>query len=261
MSLVFQILISILLIYIVVMILSFFFQDRLIFLSNKLKEDHHFEFEQSYEEYNIDVAQDVKINALLFKSSETPKGLIVYFHGNADNLRRWGRYSKNFTDLSYDVLMIDYRGYGKSSGIPTETNLYNDAEFIWEWSKKTFNYNKHIIYGRSLGAAVATKLAASANPDLLIMETPFDRLNGAVPAYIIPFKLKYDFENTTHLQNVNCEKVIFHGSRDLLIPLSSALRLKQYLNGNDKMIIIKKGRHKNLDSFPAYHEELQNILL
>ena len=186
--------------------------------------------------------------------------MIIYFHGNANNLKRWGKYSVNFTSLGYDVLMIDYRGYGKSSGIPTEELLYIDAVTIWKWVKNTFKYPKHIIYGRSLGAAVASNLAGKTDPDILIMETPFDNLNRALPAYLIPFKLKYKFRNCRHLPEVNCKKVIFHGTMDMLIPITSAKRLKPFLNEKDKMIIIEKGRHNNLDSFPIYHEELQNVL-
>ena len=242
------------------MILILLIQDRLIFMTDKLKEDHRFDFNQAFEEYYIKTNDKVKINALLFKSRNSPKGLVIYFHGNANNLNRWGNYATNFTLLGYDILMIDYRGYGKSTGVPTEKALYEDAEHIWSWAKKTFNYPKYIIYGRSLGAAVASKLAVTANPDKLILETPFDNLNAATPAYLIPFKFKYSFSNSHHLPDVSCQKIIFHGTMDLLIPLSSAKRLRPFLNKNDKMIIIKKGRHNDLDSFPEYHEELQNAL-
>ncbi len=264
MSLTVIIIISVITAYALIMTLIFFIQDRLVFRTDKLKKEYSYNFDQNFEEYFIVTDDNNKINSLLFKSeisSEiSPKGLIIYFHGNANNLKRWGKYSVNFTSLGYDVLMIDYRGYGKSSGIPTEELLYDDALTVWNWVKNTFKYSKHILYGRSLGAAVASNLAGKTDPDILIMETPFDNLNRALPAYLIPFKLKYKFRNCLHLPEVSCKKVIFHGTMDMLIPITSAKRLKPFLNKNDKMIIIKSGRHNNLDSFPLYHEELYNSL-
>ena len=122
-------------IYVLIVTIIWFLQDRLIFLGVKIKDNYQFKFNQSFIEYNIESAKNVKINTLLFKSEKKAKGLIVYFHGNADNLKRWGKYTSSLTELSYDVLIFDYRGYGKSTGIPTEKSLYNDAEFIWKWAK------------------------------------------------------------------------------------------------------------------------------
>ncbi len=260
MSLFLKILLSFVLLYAVSVTVIYFIQHKLIFLNDKPDKNFQFNFSQDFEEFNIETDEKLIINALLFKSMTPAKGIIIYFHGNSGNLERWGNYSSNFTSLGYDILMTDYRSYGKSTGTPSEKSLYKDAEFIWNWTNKTFNYKKHIIYGRSLGAAVASHLASTVNPDLLILETPFDNLNDAVPAYIIPYKLKCNFSNSKHLKNVKCKKVIFHGTWDMLIPLSSAMRLKPFLTEDDKMIVIKKGRHNNLDSFPEYHTVLADIL-
>ena len=260
MNLIFKIILSIILFYGISVTIIYFIQDKLIFLSSELNKDHQFKFSNDFAEFNIKTNENRIINALLFKSISPPKGLIIYFHGNEGSLERWGNYASNFTVSGYDILMTDYRGYGKSTGKPSETALYDDAEFIWNWAKTKFNRKKHIIYGRSLGAAVASYLAASVNPDMLILETPFDNINDAIPAYIIPYKLKYTFSNSRHLRNVKCKKVIFHGTRDMLIPLSSAMKLKPFLTDDDTMIIIKNGRHANLDSFSEYHEALAEIL-
>lgn len=254
------ILVSIIIVYAFMMAIVFFIQQRLIFLPVKLNKDYKFIFNIRYEEYYIEPTNKIKINTLLFKSTGSPKGLIIYFHGNATNLQRWGKYAVNFTSLGYDVLMPDYRGFGKSSGFPTEKILYEDAKSVWDWAQKTFNYKKKIIYGRSLGAAVAANLAGKVNSDMLIMETPFDKINKTMPGFFIPFKFKYSFDNTQHLKNVNCKKAIFHGTMDLLIPLSSTMRLKPFLKENDEMIIIKNGRHRNLNSFSLYHEGIKKLL-
>jgi len=249
-------------VYVMVITVIYVFQEKLIFQSVKLSEKHQFSFNFPFDEHLIKTADNEHINVLHFKADSTPSpGLIIYFHGNAGNLQRWGEYSVDFTQLGYDVLMIDYRGYGKSSGIPTEKMLYNDAELIWNWAKEKFDYPKWIIYGRSLGAAVASHLATKTNPDLLGLETPFDDLNGALGASLIPYKLKYKFANKENLTKVDCKKFIIHGTQDWVVPLSSALRLKPLLKEEDQIIIIPKGGHKNLRKFEIYHEKLQEILL
>ncbi len=248
-------------VYVIAVLLIYIFQERLIFQFVKLSKNYQFNFNVPFDEYLIQTNDNEHLNALLFKTENTPPlGLIVYFHGNADNLQRWGKYAVDFTTLGYDVLMTDYRGYGKSSGTPSEETLYEDAELIWAWARSKFNYPKWILYGRSLGAAVASHLATKTNPDLLGMETPFDDLNGATATYLIPFKLKYKFANKVHLSRVNCRIFILHGSRDWIVPLSSALRLKPLLKKGDQFVIVPKGGHKNLRKFEMYHQKLKQFL-
>ena len=180
----------------------FFFQDNIIFQCKPLSKDYLFTFQRDssqtkLEEYFIKTEDGDSLNALLFRTKLKSKGLVLYFHGNADNLQRWGKYSVDFTRLGYDILMMDYRGYGKSTGKPSETDLYKDALTVFRWSQTNLKYNKLVIYGRSLGSAIASNLATAVNPDLLILETPFDELNGAVYEpikpllYLLPLHSKF----------------------------------------------------------------------
>ncbi len=242
----------------------YLFQDKLIFRSVQLDKNYIFKFNQPFEEHFITTEDAEVINALWFKSEGKSKGLILYFHGNAHNLQRWGNYADDLTHLGYDVVMMDYRGYGKSSGQPTEQNLYKDAEMLYQWTRTKSNSAKIIIYGRSLGAPVATKLAASVQPELLILETPFDELKGATPSWVQPFlsifPLRYKFPTKDYLVLVNGKKLIFHGTDDHVVPLSSALRLRPLLKEGDEFIIITKGNHRNLRSFREYQLKLIEVL-
>jgi len=247
---------GIMLLYGVAWCIFFFFQDRFIFQSHVLPPEYVFRFDQKFEEYTISTADGEKLNALLFRA-ESSKGLILYFHGNANNLQRWGEYAIDFTALGYDVLMTDYRGYGKSTGTPTEENLYSDAKLILEWVKSNLlPYTRLIIYGRSLGSAVATNLAIHSNPDLLILETPFDKLSSAL--YL--FSSTYSFSNYSMLPDVKCKRAIIHGEEDGVVPLSSALRLKPLLSSQDHFIVIEGGSHNDLRDFKAYHKVLKELL-
>lgn len=251
-----KILAGVLMVYAVTWVAFYIFQDRFIFQSEALPTEYQFQFAQKFTEHSILTGDGEQLNALLFTSEQTSKGLILYFHGNAGNVQRWGQYATDFTSLGYDILMMDYRGYGKSTGSPSQENLYNDAHTLLEWSKKNIPHERVIFYGRSLGAAVATNLALQSNPDLLILETPFDKLASVL--YFFPSR--YSFANHAMLPNVKCKKVIIHGTDDRVVPLSSALRLKPLLSEEDTFVIIEGGGHNDLREFDEYHEILKNQL-
>ena len=252
------------LIYIFLSITFLEFHTKIIFRPDKLSRDYSFKFDQPFDEYFIPVTKEVEINALLFRSGTKPKGLLLYFHGNKDNLQRWGTYASDFTQLGYDVLMMDYRGYGKSGGKPGEQEMYHDAALIFQWAQQTFSYPNIIFYGRSLGSAIASNLAVMAEPDLLILETPFDELWGVVYPVFLPtiylVKPKYQFSNADHIRLVKCKKLLIQGSSDWVVPLSSALRLKPFLKPGDEFVIIEGGGHNNLHDFPEYQRALKRAL-
>jgi pimeloyl-ACP methyl ester carboxylesterase len=262
----------ILLLYFFLSLGFYVFQVQIVFQSENLSKEYVFKFAQKFEEYFIQTSDGEELNAMLFKADQAhlaygqaSKGLILYFHGNADNLQRWGQYAIDFTNLGYDILMVDYRGYGKSTGTPSEVNLYTDALTVWNWSKANISSSNTIIYGRSLGAAVASNLATKTNPDLLILETPFDQLKGVVyPSFVSNlylFPSRFHFPNYKFLPGVKCNKVIMHGTNDWVVPLASAYRLKLLLNSDDIFVVIEGAGHNNLREFEPYHATLKEALL
>ncbi len=242
----------------------YMFQEKLIFQPTQLKADYAFKFNHTFQEFTIPTTDGEQINALLFSPANASKGLILYFHGNAGNLQRWGEYAIDFTQLGYTVLMIDYRGYGKSTGTPGEKEFYQDANIVFTWARQHLSFTKIIFYGRSLGAAVASQLATQHTPNLLILETPFDELAGVVSAPLkamlkwIP--LRYQFSNKEHLPLIACRKMIFHGTNDWVVPLRSAEKLKPLLTPSDQFFLIDGGSHRNLREFDAYHKHLAEVL-
>lgn len=243
--------------YAIAYVAFFLLEDKFIFYSKSLPHDHVFEFNQPFKEYFIHTDSGDSLNALLFKATESSRGLILYFHGNADNLQRWGNYAADFTQLGYDILMVDYRGYGKSSGKPTEAILYKDAQVVSDWAKENIDYTNLIIYGRSLGTAVASNLATIVKPDLLILETPFDKINSV----LYGFTSTYKFSNADYIKEVKCPIVIIQGTQDWVVPMYSAERLKPLLKKDDRFVVIEGGSHNNLRDFKSYHETIKSILL
>ncbi|MFM8911623.1 MAG: alpha/beta hydrolase [Flammeovirgaceae bacterium] len=251
----------------VILVVAFqLLQDKIIFQGVRLSGSYQFAFDHPFEEHFISTPDGHQINLILFKTSQKPKGLILYFHGNRDNLQRWGNYATDFTKYGYEVLMMDYRGYGKSTGKPNEQVLYADAKLVWQWTKNTLATSPSplVVYGRSLGTAVASQLAAEARPALLILETPFDELRGAIVPWLKPvfsvLPFSYEFPTHHHLAKTDCRKVIFHGTEDMITPISSAMRLKPLLKEGDEFFVIPQGAHGNLREFKEYHLKLAEVL-
>ena len=145
----------------------FFFQEKLIFRPITLPQDFVYNFSNPFEELFLKAEDGAVINALHFKK-ENPKGIILYFHGNAGNLARWGKITEFFVEKDYDVLVMDYRTYGKSTGKLSEQALYSDAQMCYNYVLKQYEESEIIVYGRSLGTGMATYLASNNNPKQLI---------------------------------------------------------------------------------------------
>src|ERR1700712_5680976 len=126
----------ILVFYILLCILLYFIQERLIFFPQKLTSSYKFQFDENFEELFFTSEDNVSLHGILFKA-DSSKGLIFYLHGNAGSMQSWGQIAKTYTDLHYDLFMLDYRGYGKSEGrISSEKQFYNDAQFVYDSLKK-----------------------------------------------------------------------------------------------------------------------------
>ncbi len=251
-------------IFITVLIIGFF-QDRFIFQPEKLQPHYTYSFPHRFTEHFITTADGEKLNVLLFSPPDSTRGLIIYFHGNAGNLARWGGIAGRLSQYSYHVVVVDYRGYGKSSGRPSEKGLYTDADAVLRWAQQNIDVPLRVIYGRSLGTAIAANAAQKAQPDLLILETPFDELKGAVrPSLQLFLKivpLKYSFPTAKYLKGITCRVLIGHGTDDEIVSPQAALRLKPLLKASDSFIMVAGGNHNNLDTFPEWQDAVKKFLL
>ena len=242
-----------------------FILERILFQPTKLSKDYVFTFNHEFEELNLYPEKDVVINALHFKTKD-PKGIILYFHGNRDNLQRWGKIASELGDyFHYDVFVMDYRGYGKSVGFRDENALNSDALFCYNYVKTNYLPKEIIIYGRSLGTGIAACLASEINPNKLILETPYHSVNDLARGYFSLFsvehKLPYKLPSFQYLQDVNCPILILHGTQDEVVPYSSGKKLYETLvNKNVRFITITNGKHNNLSEYKDYWEAVTNFL-
>ncbi|WP_036068829.1 alpha/beta hydrolase [Leptospira noguchii] len=244
-------------------------QERLIFFPEKLSENFIFHFPNEFQEIKLATPDGEMSYGLFFPSkSNLSKKTILFFHGNAGSLRTWGRIYEDFLPLGWNLLITDYRGYGKNSGSISEKLMNSDAEL---WLSYLLNElkiprNEIVIYGRSIGTGVAINLV-SKNPDLnLFLETPFTDLFTLARNYypfIQTWMLKFQFQNLAKLKNIRSKIRIFHGTQDQIIPYSnSEIIFKKLKEQNQDVILftISNGSHNDLTIYPEYHRALKNSL-
>lgn len=238
-------------------------QHLFIFRPDVLEQDHQFAFDSAFEEVDLKTADGGKINALHFKDPKA-KGVILYFHGNAGNLVRWGELNDQFRAQGYDLFIMDFRGFGKSTGKLSERLFYQDAEQCYAYVAEQYPADEIIIYGRSMGSGPASYLASQVEAKHVILETPFHSIKDLFYAYypFLPrmFVFKFSFSNYQHLKKVDAPITIFHGSNDFLVPQDGSLKLKEVLKPGDAYVSIAGGTHNDLFIFAQYQDTLSEIL-
>lgn len=249
--------------YVLLVLVLYFFQENFIFLGEPLTQDYPYSFDTPFEEQNFEMEDGAVINALHFKA-DSSKGIIYYHHGNAGNLVRWGVIAAYFVQFGYDVLIYDYRGYGKSSGERSEKTLHQDAQHIYNELKKKWTDQEIIIYGRSLGSGMACHLAAHNNAKMLILETPFYSMqsmaNWRFPFLPNTLLIKYDMLNWKRLQEANLPIHIFHGTDDGVVPYWSGKKLYEAAKAKATLTTIEGAQHNNLIEFEEWSEGVINII-
>lgn len=249
---------------ILVLIFVYYFQERFIFQPEKLSKDFKFKYKnQEVEEYNIKIKEGIEINGLHFKSKK-PKGVIYYLKGNSRSIKGWGKFAVDFTNNGWDVIMIDYRGFGKSTGKCTIKGMHADVQRVYDEIKKNVDEKYIVIYGRSLGTGFATKLASMNKPRLLILVCPYYSILKSIQRYIplrsLSFVLKYPMPTFKWLKYVTCPIKIIHGTSDKTIPFNSSLKLSKIKPKLTRLYPIIDGGHKNIHNFESYHRALKEIL-
>ena len=243
----------------------YFFQERLLFRSVKLPQDYVYQFTTTYEELFLTAADGAVLNGLHFKQPE-PKGVILYCHGNAGALDAWGKWAEELSNrYNYDVVVWDYRGYGKSIGKRRQALMLADGVLFYDYCKSHVKEKNIIIFGRSLGGFFATHLAVGRQPQKLILEsTPTSVLDVAQESYpLLPTKLflKYRFQNHRNIERIkNSSTYFIHGTDDDLVPYEHQNTLYKLSSTKfKKAFSIEQANHNNLVEFESYFQALDEI--
>ena len=243
----------------------YYLQEKLMFHPKPLPPGYQFKFNIPFKEVNISLNTKDNLSVVqFFPKDSIPKGVVLYFHGNRDNVIRYAGYAINFTRQGYEIWITDYPGYGKTTGKLTEENLYMQAIEVYKLANSKFGKDSIIVYGKSLGSGIASYLVSKKPCRRLILETPYysipDLFSNYAPFYPVNALSHFKLPTGEYLKEVNIPVTVFHGNADWIIPYRCAAKLKQFLKPGDEFITINKGSHNDLNDFPLFHEKLDSIL-
>jgi fermentation-respiration switch protein FrsA (DUF1100 family) len=158
-------------------------------------------------------------------------GTVLHFHGNAGNISHRIDYARMFRGLGYNTLLVDYRGYGKSTGSPSEQGTYKDAAASRHWltEKRGLSDRDIVVFGESLGGAVACWLAARHAPRALVLASTFTSVPdlGAEVYGFLPVRLMSRFQYNTRecVGKVDAPVLVVHSPRDDIVPYAHGQRI------------------------------------
>jgi fermentation-respiration switch protein FrsA (DUF1100 family) len=208
-------------------LLLYLMQNRMVFLANmpgRALTATPADIELAYEVVRIATADGERLHGWYVPADHGHTGVMLFFHGNAGNISHRLDSLAIFHALGLDTLIIDYRGYGESTGSPSEQGTYRDAEAAWNYlvGERGIASERIIVFGRSLGGAVGAWLASRVQPGGVIIESCFSsgadmakRLYPFLPARLIT-RLRYPV--TDYVRDIQSPLLVVHSRDDEIIP-------------------------------------------
>jgi hypothetical protein len=246
-------------------------QDNIIFQYRPLSKDYEFESAEIFEErfYNVDAG--IHLNALYFPAKTDEKqGVVICYHGRGTNLsKNWGKTARIYTERGFDFIIYDYRGFGKSNGSIDVANLYSDPLKMYDIIKPEYANKKIIVLGRSLGTSLATYVASHRQADMLILEAPFySMLDMAcltkpyIPKIVIETILKYPMKTNQFIKKVDCPVLIFHGTKDSIVPYCESVRLFDLIKHRpqNQFVALEGADHGNFMQNSLYESKIDSFI-
>jgi len=220
----------------------------------------------TYQQVELRTTDNLKLSAW-YLPAEDERGVLLFCHGNAGNISHRLDSLLLFNRLQMSVLIFDYRGYGQSEGQPSEQGTYTDALAAWDYllTQKGKQPEKIVIFGRSLGAAIAAELATHVKPGALILESAFTSVPDlAAEIYpFLPVRLlsRFSYDTRTRLTSLACPLLIIHSNDDEIIPYSHGERLYAAAHEPKHLLNISGGHNDGfLVSGNRYTDGLQRFL-
>jgi alpha-beta hydrolase superfamily lysophospholipase len=249
-------------IYVLGGIVLYFIQDRILFHPQPLPKDHHFSFDQPFEEINIPFEKE-NLSIVKFKPNNTSKGIVLFYHGNMENVEHYKNYPDFFLRNGYELWMIDYPGFGKTTGKRSEKTIDEEALLMYDMASKAIGGDSILIYGKSIGTGIAAYVAANRNCRRLILETPYYSIPAMArhyfPIYPVNLLIKYCFPVHEYLNKAKASVTILHGTKDEIVPYQQSMLLKNEHPAID-LITIENGKHNNLSTFAVFQRKIDSLL-
>lgn len=221
-------------------------------------------------EFTVDVP-GAKLSGLQLKLPN-PKGVVFFLHGNGGNLDEWFINTEIYRQNNMDLVMLDYRGFGKSTGhIESEAQLHSDVRAAWDFVAPQYVGKKLVVYGRSLGTGLAAGLSAeltddaargSAIVDMTVLVSAYSSmraLTGQIYPYVPQVVLRYPLRTDQLLPKIKSPILLIHGEQDGFIPPSHSKALKALVKPA-RLLLVPGAAHNDVHKFDLYLKELGGVL-
>lgn len=257
------------LLYCVVGIAWYYGQDKLMLHPTVADSKTIYSFSQPFTELNLNYDEHTNINIVEFSAAGRPKdstakGVVLYFHGNGGSIPDYAGLAKDFTSKGYECWLMDYPGFGKSTGEFSEKRVNTLSLVFYKLARSRWKPSQIILYGQSLGTGVAAQLASVRDCKRLILQSPYYSMTSLFRRYLflypVGMMLHNQFPTYNYLPAVTAPITIFSGSEDETVPYHNSERLKPLLKTGDEFVTIIGGKHKDLPGFPVYQQKLDSLL-
>jgi uncharacterized protein len=233
--------------YSIIMGAIYFKQDSMIYFPEKEILQTPQSINLDYRKVNFQTKDNINISGWHIPASPE-KGVLLFCHGNAGNISHVIEYIRIFHEMGFSALFFDYRGYGESDGKPSEEGTYLDAEAAWDYLVQQENLpEKIVVYGQSLGSAIATEVTIRKNPAALIIESSFTSIPdiGAKFYPWLPVKLlsKYQYSTITKIGMIKSPKLIIHSQDDEIVPFQQGRMLYEKASQPKDFLEIRGGHN------------------
>ncbi|SNX60331.1 hypothetical protein SAMN06296273_1793 [Nitrosomonas ureae] len=252
--------------YLAMVLLVYLIQSRLVYFPDKQLSNTPAMFGVDYSSVSIATADGETLHGWWVPVPDAT-GTVLFFHGNAGNISHRINYLTMFKQLGYNTLLFDYRGYGESSGTPSESGTYLDAQAAWQHLIVTQKIvpEQIVLFGESLGGPIAAWLAAREKPGLLVLASTFTAVSD-LATQIYPFLPvrwinRFEYNTLESLQSVTCPVFIAHSPQDEIVPFQHGQRLFQTVS-RPKQFLTLQGGHNNGFIFmqPAWQKALGTFM-
>lgn len=242
-------------------------EGKSVFFPKKVIDYTPAEIKLAYEDISFTTSDNVKLNGWFVRSKgEFSDYTLLYAHGNAGNIGDRLEKLEMFSKMGVNVFIFDYRGYGKSSGHPTEKGIYKDVVAAYDYLLKRDEINKEkiISYGVSLGGVAAIDLCRNRKVAGLIVDSSFSSAEDMakiimpmVPSFLVGTKM----DSYSKVKNMNVPKLFMHSKDDEIIPYSLGIKLFENAAAPKKFVNLQGGHNNNYQvSSAIYYQSIYNFI-
>ncbi len=243
--------------------LVYMFENRFVYMPKPLENSYRYNCLYDCQEFMLSTPDTEELNVIHLSPKDSAKARLIYYHGNSRNIKLWLPEIQSLLKRGYELVLMDYSGYGKSSGSPQEDIIYEDAQFVFDWSLSNLDTLDVIIYGRSLGSSIASYVAQTRNAKALALEAPFFDMEDVIRRrgmiFYWPFEFDNQFDTHKYISNVDYPVIAIHGTEDWIVPIESFNRLVNFESDKINYTIVPGGGHNDLDIYDEFQDFLDKL--